>query len=166
MPLCLFCRSRDKPVEARTHSPRSVDVLRELVLHESASSPAKMDASMATAPSTPLRPSRQANSTGWRPSILPLASWTPAKTLILKRISSRNPTAIAENYFSLTRISKVFADVQLGAEACALIGDIITTLLPRGWFPIITPGGALQQTSMARITTKTGVSASASTGST
>ena len=42
-----------------------------------------------------------------------IASWTPAKTLILERISSRNPTVIAENYFSFTCVSGVFADARL-----------------------------------------------------
>ena len=49
-------------------------------------------------------------------------SMTPAKTLIPERISSRDPEVIAENYFSLTCISKVFASARL---VCCIASIIV-----------------------------------------
>ena len=57
----------------------------------------------------------------------------PAKTLILEQISSRNPTVIAENYFSSIRISRVFADAHHDRQLffSSSLSQITAT---QGWF--------------------------------
>ena len=89
-------------MEARTHSPRSVDALRELVLHE--------------------------------PSLIARGNGRAYGD------SAINTSATIETHHLNRMMAFDSASGQIVAEAGVLLGDIITTLLPRGWFPMVTPG--------------------------
>ena len=89
-------------MEARTHRPRSVDTLRELVLRE--------------------------------PSLIARGNGRAYGD------SAINTSATIETRHFNRMLSFDFVSGQLVAEAGVLLGDIITAFLPRGWFPMITPG--------------------------
>ena len=89
-------------IEARTHSPRSVDALRELVLRE---------------------PSLIARGNGRAYGDSAINASATIETRHLNRMTAFDS-----------------ASGQIVAEAGVLIGDIIAMLLPRGWFPMVTPG--------------------------
>ena len=89
-------------LEARTHRPRSVDALRDLVLIE---------------------PSLIARGNGRAYGDSAINASATIETRHLNRVISFDPDS-----------------GQLVAEAGVLLGDIIAAFLPRGWFPMVTPG--------------------------
>ena len=89
-------------LEARTHRPRSVEALRQLVLSE--------------------------------PSLIARGNGRAYGD------SAINASATIETRH-LNRMVAFDQDTgQLIAEAGVLLGDIIAAFLPRGWFPLVTPG--------------------------
>lgn len=89
-------------IEVRTHRPRSVEVLRQLVVSE---------------------PSLIARGNGRAYGDSALNTSATIETRHLNRMIAFDP-----------------ASGQLVAEAGVLLGDIIAAFLPRGWFPMVTPG--------------------------
>jgi len=89
-------------LEARTHRPRSVDALRDLLLSE---------------------PHLIARGNGRAYGDSAINTSATIETRYLNRMIAFDP-----------------ASGLLAAEAGVLIGDIITAFLPRGWFPMVTPG--------------------------
>jgi decaprenylphospho-beta-D-ribofuranose 2-oxidase len=89
-------------LEARTHRPRSVDALRQLVLSE---------------------PNLIARGNGRAYGDSAINTSSTVETRHLTRMIAFDPTS-----------------GQLVAEAGMLLGDIIAAFLPRGWFPMVTPG--------------------------
>lgn len=89
-------------LEARTHRPRSMDALRDLVVSE---------------------PNLIARGNGRAYGDSAINSSATIETRYLNRMIAFDP-----------------ASGQLVAEAGVLLGDIITAFLPRGWFPMVTPG--------------------------
>ncbi|GAA6201553.1 FAD-binding oxidoreductase [Aquicoccus sp. SU-CL01552] len=89
-------------LEARTHQPRSVEALRQLVLSE---------------------PSLIARGNGRAYGDSAINTSATIETRHLNRMIAFDP-----------------GSGQLVAEAGVLLGDIIAAFLPRGWFPLVTPG--------------------------
>lgn len=89
-------------LEARTHAPRSVAALRDLVLSE---------------------PKLIARGSGRAYGDSAINEAATIEMRHLSRMLAFDP-----------------ASGQLVTEAGALLGDIIETFLPRGWFPLVTPG--------------------------
>lgn len=89
-------------LEARTHRPRSVDALRDLVLSE---------------------PNLIARGNGRAYGDSAINTSATIETRHINRMIAFDP-----------------ASGQLVAEAGVLLGDIIAAFLPRGWFPMVTPG--------------------------
>ncbi|WP_170765210.1 FAD-binding oxidoreductase [Ruegeria lacuscaerulensis] len=89
-------------LEARTHRPRSVDALRNLVLSE---------------------PNLIARGNGRAYGDSAINTSATIETRHINRMIAFDP-----------------ASGQLVAEAGVLLGDIIAAFLPRGWFPMVTPG--------------------------
>lgn len=89
-------------LEARTHRPRSMDALRDLVVSE---------------------PNLIARGNGRAYGDSAINTSATIETRYLNRMIAFDP-----------------ALGQLVAEAGVLLGDIITAFLPRGWFPLVTPG--------------------------
>jgi len=89
-------------LEARTHSPRSVDALQQLVLSE---------------------PSLIARGRGRAYGDSAINTFATIETRYLNRMLAFDPAA-----------------GQLVAESGVLLEDIISAFLPRGWFPLVTPG--------------------------
>jgi decaprenylphospho-beta-D-ribofuranose 2-oxidase len=89
-------------LEARTHRPRSMDALRDLVLSE---------------------PNLIARGNGRAYGDSAINTSATIETRHLNRMIAFDP-----------------ASGQLVAEAGLLLGDVITAFLPRGWFPMVTPG--------------------------
>ncbi len=93
---------RHPVLEARTHRPRSVDALRDMVLYE---------------------PTLIARGNGRAYGDSAINASATIETRHLNRMIAFDP-----------------ASGQLVAEAGVLFGDIIAAFLPRGWFPMVTPG--------------------------
>lgn len=89
-------------LEARTHRPRSIDALRDLVASE--------------------------------PNLIARGNGRAYGD------SAINTSATIETRYLNRMITFDSASGQLVAEAGVLLGDIITAFLPRGWFPMVTPG--------------------------
>ena len=89
-------------LEARTHRPRSVDALRDLVLSE--------------------------------PNLIARGNGRAYGD------SAINVNATIETRYLNHMIAFAPDSGQLVAEAGVLLGDIISAFLPRGWFPLVTPG--------------------------
>ena len=89
-------------MEARTHSPRGVDALRELVLHE--------------------------------PSLIARGNGRAYGD------SAINTSATIGTHYLNRMLAFDANSGQLVAESGVLLGDIIAAFLPRGWFPMVTPG--------------------------
>jgi FAD/FMN-containing dehydrogenase len=89
-------------LEARTHRPRSVDALRDLVLSE---------------------PNLIARGNGRAYGDSAINVYATIETRYLNHMIAFAPDS-----------------GQLVAEAGVLLGDIISAFLPRGWFPLVTPG--------------------------
>lgn len=89
-------------LEARTHRPRSVDALRQLILSE--------------------------------PSLIARGNGRAYGD------SAINTAATIETWHLNRMLAFCPASGQLTAESGVLLGDIIAAILPRGWFPVVTPG--------------------------